>query len=69
MDPIVLENLQTAYEQISALIVGVTANPNPDYSENGRSIPKAQYLSMLIDKQEKLAKAIQVASGPFEIRA
>lgn len=62
-------NLYLAYVQIGALIVTVTASPNPDYSENGRSIPKATYLGMLLDKQKTILQAIQMALGPYELRS
>jgi hypothetical protein len=60
-------NILLAYQQTTALIVTVTASPNPTYSENGRSVPKAEYLSMLVDKQEALLKAYQMATGSFDI--
>jgi hypothetical protein len=67
MNPTAVTNLQLAYLQSTALIAQVTASAQPTYSENGRSVPKAEYLSMLIEKQEGLLKAIQMASGPFDV--
>lgn len=60
-------NLQTALDQISQLIVDVTASPKPDYSIDGVSYSWGSYLSMLLDKQQTLLQLIQQVSGPYEV--
>jgi hypothetical protein len=65
--PTPLDNLNAAYVNVAQLIADVTVNPQPSYSENGRSVSWSEYLAMLIDKQKALLQAIQMAGGPFEI--
>jgi hypothetical protein len=65
--PTALDNLNAAYANVAQQIADITANPQPTYSENGRSVSWSEYLSMLIDKQKALLQAIQLAGGPFEI--
>ena len=62
-----LANLQAAYQNISQQLAAITANPQPSYSENGRSVSWTEYFNSLIDKQKSLLEAIQMAGGPFEI--
>jgi hypothetical protein len=69
MNPIVVAALQLSYQQIALNIQEVSANPNMTYSENGRSVSQTEYLAMLLDKQKTILEAIQMAEGPFEIRA
>jgi hypothetical protein len=66
-NPTVITNLQTAYQNISQQLAAITANPQPSYSENGRSVSWSEYFNSLIDKQKSLLEAIQMAGGPFEI--
>lgn len=66
--PTPLDNLNAAYANVAQQIADVTANPQPSYSENGRSVSWSEYLSLLIDKQKALLQAIQMAGGPFEIQ-
>lgn len=65
--PTALDNLNAAYANVAQQIADVTANPQPSYSENGRSVSWSEYLALLIDKQKALLQAIQLAGGPFEI--
>jgi hypothetical protein len=65
--PTALDNLNTAYANVAQQIAAITANPQPSYSENGRSLSWSEYLALLIDKQKALLQAIQLAGGPFEI--
>jgi hypothetical protein len=60
-------NIAIAYGNVCALIAQVTASAQPSYSENGRTISKAEYLGLLIDKQKVLLQALQAANGPFEL--
>jgi hypothetical protein len=62
-------NIYLAFSQVCALIVTVTASPQPSYSENGRSVPKSEYLSTLIAQQKTLLQSLQMACGPFELQS
>lgn len=62
------ENLITARDQIAALIVTLTADPNPDVTVAGRSINKGTYLTQLAGQLATLERAIQDAGGAFEVR-
>lgn len=62
-----LANIQTAIQQVSSLIVQVTANPQPNYSVQGVSVPWAEYLSNLIEQQTKLQEVYIFLSGPYEL--
>lgn len=62
-------SLQTAYEQVIARIVEVTASANPDYSIAGRSFSKGAYLAQLTQQLKSLKEAIAIESGPYEIRS
>lgn len=62
-----LDNINTAITQVSALIVTITANPQPSYSVQGVSIPWSEYLSMLTEQLEKLQQAAIFLSGPYEL--
>jgi len=60
-----LTQLQTARDQIAALIVQLTASPSPNTNLQGRSIETGTYLDQLLGELEELDSAIQRASGPF----
>ena len=62
-----LDNVNTAISQVTALIVTVTANPQPTYSVQGVSVPWSEYLSMLTDQLEKLQQSAIFLSGPYEL--
>lgn len=62
-----LDNVNTAIANVSALIVTITANPQPSYSVQGVSIPWSEYLSMLTDQLAKLQEAAIFLSGPYEL--
>lgn len=62
-----LANIETAIEQVSSLIVQITANPQPSYSVQGVSIPWADYLSNLVEQQTKLQEVYIFLSGPYEL--
>ena len=64
-------NLQTALNNTAERLADLTANPKPSYSVDGESWSWSEYLSMLIDKQEALRKALQAATngGAFEVRS
>ncbi len=64
-----IDDLTTARDQVAARIKEITASANPDYSEDGASYSKAQYLVILVQRLQELQKAIQVLSGPFLLRS
>jgi hypothetical protein len=61
-----IDNLQQAYNNITALLASITANPKPTYSVDGRSISWESYVAMLTKQLEVLNQQIQVQSGPIE---
>lgn len=63
------ENLQTALDNIAARLAEMTVNPKPDYSVDGESYSWAGLFQMLTAQQTELEKALQRASGPFEVRS
>lgn len=62
----VLENLQTAKENLAAKIAEVTLDPKPSYAIDGQSVQWESYLAMLINQQEKLNELINLLD-PYEI--
>lgn len=58
------ENIDTAITQISALIVEVTVDPKPSYTNQGRTVGWTEYLGVLTDKLAVLQKAKATLSGP-----
>lgn len=59
----VIDTLTTAKANIANLIAQITASPAPTYSLDGQSVSWESYLSMLLDKLEKLNQLIQVEGG------
>ena len=53
-----LENLQTAYEQVCANLVAITATPKPSYNIDGQDVDWTEYMKMLTEQLEALAAAI-----------
>jgi len=63
------QNIDTALDNIAAQLASMTANPKPNYSIDGQSVSWADYLNMLLQQQESLYHARQMADGPFEVRS
>ena len=61
-----LENLQTAYEQVCANLVTITASPKPTYNIDGQLVEWTEYMKMLTDQLEALTAAIN-AQNPYEV--
>jgi hypothetical protein len=59
-----LENLQSAYQSVTAKMAEVMASLQPDYTIEGQSISKDKYYAMLSRQEESLRKAI-IASQPY----
>lgn len=63
------ENLQTALDEIAERLAEITTSSKPSYSIDGESISWNEYRSGLIMDMIELEKALQRASGPFEVRS
>ena len=61
-----LENLQTAYEQVCANLVTITASPKPTYNIDGQLVEWTEYMKMLTEQLEALTAAIN-AQNPYEV--
>lgn len=64
-----IDSLTQAQANIGALLASVTANPQPNYSVDGESYSWADYVAMLRGQLQGLARDIQDAGGPFEVRS
>jgi len=64
-----LANLETARDNVTALLADLSAHPKPTYSLDGESYSWESYFSMLCGQLETLNKQIQVLGGPFEIKS
>jgi hypothetical protein len=47
----------------------MTLKPKPSYSVDGESYSHGEYYQMLLTQQIELERAIQRASGPFQVRS
>lgn len=56
-----LADLQATYANIAAQLRDMTVNPQPSYSEKGRSVSWDEHFSALTDQLAKLAKIPGVA--------
>lgn len=64
---VALANIQTSIQQVSALIVLITANPQPSYSVQGVSISWAEYLAQLTEQLNKFMELQVLLSGPYQL--
>lgn len=64
-----LENLIATRDNLAAELATNSANPQPSYSIDGRSVPWNDYRSSLIDQIEKLRLEIIKARGAVEIHS
>ena len=60
--------LLAARDNLDSLIATITASPNPNYSIDGKSVSKADYLVTLIAQRQEIEKCIMMADGPYEVR-
>lgn len=60
------QNLETARNNIAAIIAQITASPKPNYSVDGESISWADYLRTLTEQLREIDK---LADGPYEVRS
>lgn len=60
------ENLQTAYESLTAAYAAACADPKPSYSDGTRSVSHTEYLAGLSARIAEIGKLITQAS-PVEI--
>ena len=64
----VLTDLITARENLASELATESANPRPNYSVGGRSIPWSAYRAELIDQLERLRAEIIKERGAVEIQ-
>ncbi len=62
----VLENLQTAREQVAANLVTITANPKPNYTIDGQTVSWQSLFDSYVESLETLAAKIAAANDPYE---
>jgi hypothetical protein len=60
------EKVGVAIDNITTLIVDLTADPKPDYSVNGQSISWGNYLDMLTRQLTAMQTAQQGLAGPYQ---
>lgn len=65
--PSVLDNLNTAYANVAVLLAEVTASNQPTYTENGRTVQRAEYLQILEQRLLGLKQAIQREESPWMV--
>ena len=63
-----IDDLNTAKQQLLDRIIEITAEPKPNYSIDGQNISWASYLQTLLDGINKLDIEIN-ALEPFEIQS
>lgn len=63
----VIDNLNQAKSNISAILAEITANPQPSYSIDGQSVSWESYFNTLVEKLDRLNRLIQVEGGPMEL--
>lgn len=61
-------SLQTAIDNIDAVLAEITANPQPSYSIDGQSVSHDAHLETLIRSREKLQLLLIQAEGPGEVK-
>jgi hypothetical protein len=66
--PTILENIQTARENIAATLADITANPKPTYSVDGLSVSWADYFKMLTELDKSLRDA-ETMEDPYIIQS
>ena len=56
-----------ALANIDAKILEITANPKPNYSIDGQTVNRGDFLKQLMDARRNLAELINIAEGPGEV--
>lgn len=62
-----IDNLQTAYNNVSASLAAITADPKPTYLIDGQSVKWQELFDSYMNQLEKIEAAIARAGGPFEL--
>lgn len=60
------QSLDTAINNISALIAQITADPKPNYSIDGQLVSWGDYLDTLTTKLASLIRTRQMLRGPYQ---
>lgn len=63
-----IDDLKTARDQIADQIKDLTLNPKPTYTIDGQTVKWTEHFSALVDRLEKLDKAINSAE-PYEAQS
>ena len=63
----VLDDLNTAYQNLAKQLAQLTASPRPNYSVDGESYSWSEYFHMLNEQLLATEQAIQRATGPFQV--
>jgi len=64
--PTPVQSLDTAINNISAVIAQITADPKPNYSIDGQLVSWGDYLDTLTTKLASLIRTRQMLDGPFQ---
>lgn len=62
----VITSLTTARDNIAAAIATASASPGPNYSIEGQSISKADYITSLLTQLRMIEAQIADSAGPWE---
>ncbi len=63
------DNIDAALDNVAVLMRDMTASPKPTYQVGGKQVQWGEYLQMLLEQQDALYRARQLADGPFEVRS
>ena len=61
--PTLLENLQTARDNMAARLAEITASPKPSYSIDGQAFSWTEYMKFLLDGIRALDEQIAASGG------
>jgi len=64
--PTPVQSLDTAINNISAVIAQITADPKPNYSIDGQLVSWGDYLDTLTTKLASLIRTRQMLGGPYQ---
>ena len=64
-DVVIIDSLQTAFENVVLQIANITKYPKPSYSLDGQSISWQDYFAHLTRMMAALREQINIENGPF----
>lgn len=62
-----VDDVQTTINQLSAMLVEITASPQPSYSVQGVSVSWSEYKDSLIKNIADLQEVLIFLSGPYQM--